>query len=58
MTPLPIKLQSTTMLTIMPSPNTKALAMTARNGSCSGMRAVHIGKEAQPVTLPTIVTVN
>ena len=42
----------------MSSPNTNVLDISVRNVSRSGMRVVYIGKEAQPVTLPTIVTVN
>ena len=47
---------NTTCNHTMSNPNTNALA-TERTPS-SNMRVIHIGKDAQPVTLPTMVSVN
>ena len=58
MAPPPSEHQPTTTLNIMSSPNSNALSMTARSMSGSGMRTVHVGKEAQPVALPIMASVN
>ena len=42
----------------MSNPNTNALAIANKKNQSSHMRVVHIGKDAQPVTLPIMTSMN
>ena len=58
MAPTPTKLQLTTTLDTMSSPNLQAKSIASRQSHQSSMHVVHVGKDAQPITLHTMASVN
>ena len=58
MAPTPTKQQLTTTLDTMSSPNLQAKSIASRQSQQSSMHVVHVGKDAQPITLPTMASVN
>ena len=58
MAPTPSKQQLTTTLDTMPSSNLQANSIVTRHYHQSSMHVVHVGKDAQPITLLTMASVN